>query len=359
MYREFMLAALKQAWLGRGICAPNPSVGSVAVHNNQIIARAWHQGAGNAHAEQSVIQQLPAALKNITLYVTLEPCNHWGRTPPCVAAIINSNVKRVVFGFRDPNPVVAANDTPYILREQGIEVEHFPLPEIDEFYQSYYYWTNTKRPWVTAKLAQTLDGKIAGLQGKQIQLSNEKCKEFTHYQRLYTDVILTTARTVINDNPALDVRLPAISQQKPIAIVDTNLSLAKAVTELKIFQTAKHCHIYHDEKIKVEELRANCTYHAMPAVQGQLDLNAVITHLGELGYHDIWVEAGGKFFSALHQQSLVQKTYLYLVPSFLEKEATQAYHGDNFFNKPHKVSWIEQEDNMIACLTWGELCLPV
>ncbi|MGQ3889424.1 bifunctional diaminohydroxyphosphoribosylaminopyrimidine deaminase/5-amino-6-(5-phosphoribosylamino)uracil reductase RibD [Legionella sp. CNM-1927-20] len=354
MHREFMVAALEQAWLGRGVCAPNPSVGSVAVHNNQIVARAWHQGAGKAHAEQIVLQQLSTDLDKITLYVTLEPCNHWGRTPPCVSAIINSKVDRVVFGFRDPNPVVVANNTPNILKEEGIAVEHFPLPEIDEFYQSYYYWTNTKKPWVTAKLAQTLDGKIAGFQGRQIQLSNEKCKQFTHMQRLYTDIILTTARTIINDNPALDVRLTDIKRKKPIAILDANLSLSSVSIGLKIFQTAEYCHIYHDESIKVQDRQPNCSYYGMPTCKGQLDLSAVINHLGLLGYHDLWVEAGGKVFSALHHLSLVQKTYLYLVPTFLGEEATSAYYGDNFFKRPHKISWQEQEDNMIACLVWGD-----
>ncbi|STX28610.1 riboflavin biosynthesis protein [Legionella beliardensis] len=354
MHKEFMIAALKQAWLGRGVCAPNPSVGAVAVHDNQIIASAWHQGAGKAHAEQSLLQQLPANLDNVTLYVTLEPCNHWGRTPPCVAEIINSKINRVVFGFRDPNPVVAANDTPQILKAAKISVEHFPLPEIDEFYQSYFFWTKTKRPWVTAKIAQTFDGKIAGPQGMRVSLSNKMCWEFTHQQRSYTDVILTTARTIRHDNPALNVRLHEVYTSKPIAIIDSQLALT---ADKQIFTTAKYCHIYHDECVAVKQPIPNCTYHAMPSRNGQLDLDAVISKLGELGYHDVWVEAGGALFSALHQQSLVQKTYVYLVPNLLGDEAISAYQGDNFFIYPHRVSWLAQKDNVIACLLWEKACL--
>lgn len=356
MHTEFMAAALKQAWLGRGVCAPNPSVGAVAVHNQQIIACAWHQGAGKAHAEQSVLQQIPNHLDDLTLYITLEPCNHWGRTPPCVSTIINSNVKRVVFGFRDPNPLVVINDTPKILRSKGIEVIHYPLPEIDDFYQSYYYWMNTKMPWVTAKIAQTLDGKIAGSQGERIQLSNEQCSQFTHLQRLHTDILLTTAKTIIQDNPIFNARLSGQTKKKPIAILDNALSLTK---EAKIFKTAEYCHIYHSNHVTPDKKIANCAYHAISTIQGNLDLAEVVRHLGALGYHDVWVEAGGKLFSALHQQALVQKTYLYLVPNCLGEEATPAYRGENFFNRPYKISWLEQGNNMIACLLWENTCLPV
>src|SRR3990167_3715293 len=176
MHKDFMLAALDLVWLGRGICSPNPSVGAVLVHNQQIIAKAFHPGAGQLHAEQLVLDQLPAdGLTNLTLYVTLEPCNHWGRTPPCVDAIINHRIDKVVFAFRDPNPLVVKNNTPHLLEEKGIEVIHYPLPEIDLFYQSYQYWFDTKRPWVTAKIAQSLDGKIGGFNGERLRLSNAEC----------------------------------------------------------------------------------------------------------------------------------------------------------------------------------------
>src|SRR3990167_8821066 len=200
MHKDFMLAALEQAWLGRGLCSPNPSVGAVLVHNQQIVAQAFHPGAGQLHAEQLVLEQVPANLTPLTLYVTLEPCNHWGRTPPCVDAIVNHPVDQVVFAFRDPNPLVVKNNTPLILRAKGIDVIHFPLPEIDVFYQSYQHWSDTKMPWVTAKIAQSLDGKIGIDSPQRLQLSNLKCEKFTHKNRLHTDVILTTARTIRLDN---------------------------------------------------------------------------------------------------------------------------------------------------------------
>ncbi|WP_028388822.1 bifunctional diaminohydroxyphosphoribosylaminopyrimidine deaminase/5-amino-6-(5-phosphoribosylamino)uracil reductase RibD [Legionella fairfieldensis] len=351
MHKYFMLAALEQAWLGRGNCAPNPGVGAVAVHENKIIARASHQGAGTAHAEQLILQQLPAGLRQVVLYVTLEPCNHWGRTPPCVEGIIHYGISQVVYGFPDPNPVVAANNTPEMLRSKGVDVLYYPMQELDKFYQSYRYWMSGKKPWITAKLAQSLDGKIAGARGQRHYLSNADCAEFTHYQRLYTDVILTTAKTVKLDDPLLNVRLQGKEQGKTLAILDSRLSLDK---EAKVFTTAKHCHIYHDEHYAVTNPYPNCSYHAVPTKEGRLDLSVIIDHLGGLGYHDVWVEGGGELFSALHQQELVQRTYLYLVPTLLGQEGLSAFRKNVIFSKKPAVTWQIKADNVIACLDWQE-----
>lgn len=359
MHKRFLLAALDQAWLGRGICAPNPSVGAVAVHNEQIIAQSWHRGAGSPHAEQLLLEKLPKNLLGVTLYVTLEPCNHWGKTPPCVDAIIQYGIERVVYAYRDPNPLIVANNTPDLLQQSGIDVLHYPLAEVDAFYQSYSYWTITKKPWVTVKMAQTMDGKIAGAQGKQVPISNASCAEFTHQKRLHSDAILTTVRTVNQDNPSLNVRLSNTSVAKPVAIIDSRGTLNP---KAKLLTTAKHCHIYHDENHQIDAL-PNCFYHSMPTNKGQLDLEAIIRHLGSLGYHDVWVEAGGKLFTALHQARLVNKTFLYIAPSILGQEALSAYQQPDIFNHASNITWQAMGNNVIASLDWstdaGEYpCLP-
>ncbi|HHF7349319.1 TPA: bifunctional diaminohydroxyphosphoribosylaminopyrimidine deaminase/5-amino-6-(5-phosphoribosylamino)uracil reductase RibD [Legionella feeleii] len=358
MHKYFMLAALEQAWFGRGNCAPNPSVGAVAVHKGEIIARAWHQGAGTAHAEQLLVAKIPAGLQDVSLYVTLEPCNHWGKTPPCAMAILGHGITQVIYGFSDPNPIVRANNTPEILRKNGIEALHYPIQEIDAFYQSYNHWTKTKRPWVTAKIAQTLDGKIAGVDGQRCQLSNADCAEFTHQHRLYTDVILTTAKTIAQDDPLLNVRLKDREQGKRLAIIDSRLSLSK---NARIFSSAEHCHIFHDENYAVTNPFSNCSYYGISAREGLLDLALVINQLGELGYHDVWVEAGGALFSALHREKLVQRTYFYLVPEVLGENATPAFQGEVCFTTRQAVSWQVKSDNVIACLDWQEeeTCLQV
>jgi diaminohydroxyphosphoribosylaminopyrimidine deaminase/5-amino-6-(5-phosphoribosylamino)uracil reductase len=351
MHKYFMLAALEQAWLGRGSCAPNPSVGAVAVHKGEIIARAWHQGAGTAHAEQLVLQQIPSGMQDISLYVTLEPCNHWGRTPPCVTAIIKYGISQVVYGYKDPNPLVAANNTTELLEAKGIEVLNYPLEDLTVFYQSYNHWTLTKTPWVTAKLAQSLDGKIAGAKGRRCYLSNVECAEFTHLNRLHTDVILTTAQTIKLDDPLLNARLQDREEAKYLAIIDSRLSIDRTA---KLFTTAKHCHIYHDELYKVDNPYPNCSYHAVASKNGLLDLTKIINHLGYLGFHDVWVEAGGQLFSALHRENLVQRTYLYMVPTLLGNEAIPAFTDEGIFKPNPKVSWQIKADNVIACLDWQE-----
>ena len=355
MHKDFILAALKQAWLGRGHCAPNPSVGAVAVHRGEIIAQAWHAGAGSAHAEQLVLQQIPKGLSDLILYVTLEPCNHWGKTPPCIQGIINYGVSQVVYAFSDPNPLVAVNNTPQQLRDAGIAVIHYPLEEVDRFYQSYDYWTRTKKPWVTVKLAQSLDGKIAK-QEQRVHLSNAECAEFTHLNRLYTDVILTTAKTIRVDDPLLNARVNGEEQGKILAILDRSLSLSN---DAKVFSTAKHCHIYHDEQNRVANPHAKCSYHAVPSKEGLLDLSFIIEHLGNLGFHDVWVEAGGQLFSELQQQCLAQRTYSYVVPTTLGDKAISGFNKELLFNEKFNISWQIKADNVIACLELQEsVCLP-
>ncbi len=354
MHEQFLLAALKQAKLGQGFCAPNPSVGAVAVQNGSIIAQAYHQGAGSPHAEQLLLAQFTPKTPGVSIYITLEPCNHWGRTPPCVNAIIEHGVEEVFFSFQDPNPLVAKNNSSALLRAHGVKVTHLPMPEIEQFYQSYAYWSLTHKPRVTVKMAQSLDGKI-GYQGdKPFILSNAQCSELTHQLRAASDVILTSSRTIQQDNPRLNVRLKKNEQAKPVAIIDRNLVLKG--NEL-VFSTASHCHLFHSQDVSLDN-RVNSpgrTYHAMPVVDDKMDLKAVIAHLGALGFHDVWVEAGGAIFSVLHKEKLVHRTYLYLVPIYLGEKAISAYQYMDLFDCRHKVSWHEMGDNMVACIDWQEV----
>lgn len=350
MHKEFMAVALQQAWLGRGLCAPNPSVGAVLVHNQHIIAMDWHRGAGTAHAEQLVLRQLNEKLDNLTLYVTLEPCNHWGKTSPCVTAIIAAGVKQVVYAFKDPNPIVMANNTPHILQDNGIAVVHFPLPEIDLFYQSYKYWTQHKKPWVTAKIAQSLDGKIALKNFHPMQITNQLCHQFTHQQRQYTDIILTTAKTVNSDNPAFTARIGGEIIEKPIALLDSHGTVKK---NSQLFDNLRKCYTFYSSVGACSS--AKDMHYAVSLKDGLLDLDVILYQLGELGFHDVWVEAGGRLFTELHRQQLVQRTYIYIAPTVLGVEAISAYHHDIFHSNPHLVSWQPQDDNVIACLEWLEV----
>ncbi len=357
MHEQYLLAALEQAKLGRGRCAPNPSVGAVAVKDGKIIARAWHQGAGSAHAEKLLITQFAAHTPGVTIYVTLEPCNHWGRTPPCTEAIITHGIEKVVYAYSDPNPVVAKNNTPKKLCDSHIGCLLVPVPEIETFYQSYKHWTETGLPRVTAKIAQTLDGKIAGPQGQPRRLSNEACKTFTHQLRRQADLILTSAQTINTDDPQLNVRLDGHHESKHLAVVDQHLKLNMDACALKL---ARHTHVFHSAAIPSPESRECVSFHPITVRQDHLDLEAILTVLGGLGYHDVFVEAGGGLFSALHKAGLVHRTYIYLVPMTLQTEATSAYPVDDVFQPGARISWLEMKDNMILCLDWPEdRCLQV
>jgi len=334
MHEYFLLAALEQARLRRGVTAPNPAVGAVAVRDEKIIAQASHPGVGHPHAEVLLLRELPEDCSSVTIYVTLEPCNHWGKTPPCVDALIARRVKRVVYAYADPNPLVAENNTPALLKARGIDVLHHPVTEIDEFYASYAFWMQTGRPWVTVKMAQTFDGKIAGKGGQRVMLSNEQCAEFTHQARMRTDVILTTAKTIQADNPFLNARLGEQVVAKPIAVLDRARCLDMSAN---IHKTAKRLHIYHG---KSQDL--------------QLDLKTILEDLGRIGYHDVWVEAGAALFNRLHQEYLVQRTYLYLVPKILGTQAISLYAEDNFLAKAKHIAWEAMGDNLKVTLDWHD-----
>ncbi|MBA2650503.1 MAG: bifunctional diaminohydroxyphosphoribosylaminopyrimidine deaminase/5-amino-6-(5-phosphoribosylamino)uracil reductase RibD [Legionella sp.] len=348
MHEKFLLAALEQAMHGQGLCAPNPCVGAVAVQDGKIIAQAWHKGAGTPHAEQLLLEQLPPNIPRLQLYITLEPCNHWGRTPPCVDQIIKHGVEEVIFAFKDPNPLVAKNNSSEKLKKHGIKVQHSPIAAIDAFYKSYMHWMQTNKPRVTFKLAQTLDGKIAGANGERIQLSNSLCEQFTHKERAKTDVILTTSKTILADNPLLNARLSQTTISKPVAIIDSHCALGLG---FNIFTTASYCLLYHLEG-KTYPTKVSHSLFPMPLKNGKMDLLAVIEHLGGLGFHDVWVEAGSELFTAMHLEGLVNKTYLYIVPKILGKTALSAYQHSGLFDPAHTLSWHEMGDNMIACLDW-------
>jgi diaminohydroxyphosphoribosylaminopyrimidine deaminase/5-amino-6-(5-phosphoribosylamino)uracil reductase len=352
MHEQFLLAALEQAKLGQGQCAPNPSVGAVAVQNGKIIAQAYHKGAGTPHAEQLLLAQLQSQMLGVSVYITLEPCNHWGKTPPCVNALIEYGVERVCFAYFDPNPIVADNDSSAQLRSQGIDVDHRPLKEIDSFYKSYTQWLTTGKPHVTVKMAQSLDGKIGAAKGERIILSNKLCQQFTHERRSASDVILTSAKTIQADNPKMNVRLNGHEKEKPVAILDSHLNLDKSAL---IFSTASECHVYHKNTVNPPvDKQSHCHYHAIGSKDNLLDLHQVITHLGKLGYHDVWVEAGGALFSSLHQEQLVDRTYFYLVPTCLGENTVSAYQKTDLFARKHQVSWQVMGNNMILCVDWQE-----
>ena len=206
---HFMEKALELAQKGRGCVSPNPMVGAVVAHYGKIVAEGFHAKAGEDHAEVAALKKLdPQYVEGATLYVTLEPCDHQGKTPPCTEAILKSGIRRVVVGCRDPNPKVNGKGVAR-LKESGIEViEQVLFEECHRLNAIYNKYITTGMPFVLLKVAMTLDGKIATVKGDSKWITNAKCRQYVHILREEVDAILIGGGTLRKDNPLLTVRLP-------------------------------------------------------------------------------------------------------------------------------------------------------
>lgn len=347
---DYLQRALTLAEIRRGFCAPNPAVGVVVVKNQQIIATGHHWGAGHPHAEAEALQQLSAeTARGATLYVTLEPCCLHGRTPPCTDLLIKMGIKTVYYGFTDPNPQVSGQGERQ-LRVAGIDCIHLPLPEIDAFYQSYLYWTHTHRPFVTAKLAMSLDGKTAGPQGQRTAITGAKAQEFTHQWRKRSDAILTTAKSTILDDPQLNIRLPNERHRKPVYVLDTHLTFPK---NARLFHTAEKLTLFHQaqacEKNRawLEAQGVRCVPIALK--HGKIDLDQVLMRIGEDGMHDLLLEAGGQCFAAFMAGGYVQRAFIYMALKWLGEAAQSAFSGDvDFFASARAIKWQSLGEDVVC-----------
>lgn len=324
---HYLESALALAEIRRGFCAPNPCVGAILVKNNKIIAKGYHQKCGSPHAEVDAINQIAAnQVKGATLYVTLQPCCHTAKkTPPCTDLIIKSGIVKVVYSFQDPNPAVN-NSTDKILQRAGIECIQYPLPAISKFYTSYAHWWRYKRPFTTAKLAISLDGKIADKNGKPIQLTGDEAQKFTHQQRKKTDAILTTAKTIGSDDPLLNSRLDNEIVKKPLYILDSHLNL---LASSKIFHSAEHVTIFHSASLakehQLKRQQPNARFIPIKTDKSGLNLLAVLEQIGSDGKIDLWIEAGGQLFQAFVQHGLLQKAFIYVAPLWLGENTQTAF----------------------------------
>lgn len=346
----FLKLALKQAKINKGFCYPNPSVGSLLVDKNEsILAEGYHHGPGLAHAEIEVLKQVEfKTSSDSTLYVTLEPCCHWGRTPPCVDAIIKSGVKRVVYAYKDPNPIVAGKGAE-ILQAAGIQCDHIELKVINEFYRSYNHWHKTKQPFVTAKIALSLNAAIADAQSNPVQITGTELAKFTHQCRKFSDAILTTADTIIHDDPQFNARVKKEILAKPIYILDSSLRLPLAA---QIFKTATSITVFHGKNINMSK-HEQLIHKAVRCVELEstvngLNLHQAITLIGQDGIHDLWVEAGGKCFSSFVHDKLLQQAYIYISLRWLNHGKIAFPNGIELSELSQDIKW-RQFGNDVLC----------
>lgn len=348
MHTTYLQKALELAKNRRGFCAPNPSVGAVIVKDDQVIATGFHLASGHPHAEVEALNKIDDVAKDATLYVSLEPCCHANKkTPPCTELIIQRGIKKVIYAFRDPNPAVAGLGEK-TLHDAGIECGQISLPEIDAFYRSYQHWWQTKTPFITAKLAISLDGKIAGINGVRTNITGAAAQQFTHQQRKLSDAILTTAKTICADNPLLNVRLENETLKKPVYILDSGLNIP---LDANIFSTAEKITIFHKKNILPKKINARCI--GVDYDGEHLNLEEIINFIGQVGIHDLWIEAGGACFSAFAQQHLLQRAFIYIAPRLLGKDARSAFNTtQDLFVGVKKIQWQNLDRDAICEMDW-------
>jgi diaminohydroxyphosphoribosylaminopyrimidine deaminase/5-amino-6-(5-phosphoribosylamino)uracil reductase len=317
----YMKLALRLAAQGAGWVSPNPMVGAVVVRAGRVVGRGYHRRAGLPHAEVEALRQAGEAARGADLYVTLEPCNHQGRTPPCTQAILAAGVRRVIISGRDPNPQVTGGGVEF-LTSKGVEVTGGVLePEARRLNAAWFHWVETGRPWVLAKAACSLDGRIATASGESQWLTSEAARTYGHRLRHRLDAILVGIGTVLADNPQLTARLPRGKSRDPIRIVlDSRLRLPPEARLVNLNSSAPTwvattAQAHADRVRALEELGVKVM--VLPAEAGRVSLPALLQCLGKRQVQSVLVEGGAETLGGFFDQRLVQQFHFFYAPKIL------------------------------------------
>ncbi len=319
--QTFMQKALSLAEKGRGWTSPNPMVGAVVVKNGVIVGRGYHERVGGPHAEVNAIDDAGEEARGATIYVTLEPCNHFGRTPPCTQKILKAGIRRVVVAMADPNPGVAGGGNQY-LQDQGIDVTT-GICEKDArvLNEGFITWVTTGRPFVIAKCAATLDGRIATRSGDSKWVTGPAARGVVHRIRHSVDGIMIGVQTAIADDPSLTTRLEGQSGSDPTRIIlDTRLSLpptAKMLHQQSSAPTWVVCgpDAPADRRRVLEAAGAR----VMPGElqDGRIDLAWLMDQLGSEAITSLLVEGGGTVLGTAFAAGIVDKIHFFYAPKIL------------------------------------------
>ncbi len=319
-YEKLMKKCINLAKKGRGKTAPNPLVGCVVLDkNNEIISTGYHHKYGENHAERDALLKLTdGSEKDGTLVVNLEPCSHYGKTPPCADLIIERGLKKVVIGCVDNNPKVAGNGIKK-LKNAGIEVVLNVLEkECRELNEIFFTNIEEQRTFVALKTATTIDGKIATKTGDSKWITSDKSRNYARKLRTYYDAILTSSNTVIADNPTM--------KHKTKIILDRNL---RTDWNSDIYKQGQII-LVTSEDYCVDEYPLNFEVMLCPEKNGKLDLNYILKELYTSGIKSIFVEAGGKLCGEFVKENLVDKVYHFIAPKILnDNSGRSCFDGDN------------------------------
>lgn len=329
---EYMKFALKLSNTVSGQTSPNPPVGAVVVKDNEILGFGAHLKAGDAHAEAHALEMAGDKAFGSTIYVTLEPCSHHGKTPPCADLIIRKGISRAVIAVTDPNEKVAGRGIEK-LRAAGIEVEVGILQEeAEEINAVFFHYTKTKTPFVTVKSAVSLDGKTATYSGDSQWITGEAARLDVHHYRHKHDGILVGVHTVLADNPSLTTRLPHGGKNPLRVILDTNLRTpidAKVITD-----NEARTWIFVGKNVTAQEKAAYIKYNGVSIIQIDdelLPIEKVLQVLGSEGIASLFVEGGATVNFSFLKEKKINQLILYMAPKLIGgKDATTSFAGAGF-----------------------------
>ena len=333
-----MQMAMELAERGKGFVNPNPLVGAVVVKDDRVIGKGWHRKYGCLHAEREALAACTEDPSGSTMYVTLEPCCHHGKQPPCTEALIAAGISRVVVGIPDPNPLVAGKGVA-ILREHGIEVECGLLEsELKKQNRIFLKYITSGRPWVTMKWAMTLDGKIAACTGDSRWVSGEESRKFAHELRGWNMAIMAGIGTVRADDPMLNCRLDGM--RSPVRVIaDSNATVS---LDSNIVRTARQYRTIlavsgHPEGMDDRIARlADAGVEVMDCgrtADGKVDLGCLFEKLGKTGIDSVLVEGGAELDWSLVESGFVDELYCFIAPKVIGGRSAKGPVGGNGFQK--------------------------
>jgi diaminohydroxyphosphoribosylaminopyrimidine deaminase / 5-amino-6-(5-phosphoribosylamino)uracil reductase len=331
-YTRYMREAIELAEQGRGTTNPNPMVGAIIIDDDgSIISKGYHKKAGEAHAEVNAIKAAHGNTNGKTMVVTLEPCNHYGRTPPCTKAIIKAGLGKVIVGMIDPNPKCAGGGVK-MLRDAGIDVEYGLLSdEVAVQNEVFIKYISTSRPFVVVKVAISLDGKISEAPEQQTRITGEEAHQRVHEMRNQHDAIMVGIGTVLADNPLLTTRLEAPDVKNPLrVIVDSHarLPLHSKIAEtandvptlLATTTNASSNHLNDLELTGVQMLK-------LYSWDGSVDLDSLMEELGSRHVTSVMVEGGAKLVASLTRAKLIDKYVFFIAPKLIGKPGVDLVGG--------------------------------
>ncbi|MCR4456259.1 bifunctional diaminohydroxyphosphoribosylaminopyrimidine deaminase/5-amino-6-(5-phosphoribosylamino)uracil reductase RibD [Pseudescherichia sp. L3] len=325
----YMARALKLAQRGRYTTHPNPNVGCVIVKEGEIVGEGFHFRAGEPHAEVHALRMAGERARGATAYVTLEPCSHHGRTPPCCEALINAGVARVVAAMQDPNPQVAGRGL-YRLAQEGIEVSHgLMMSEAERLNRGFLKRMRTGFPYIQLKLGASLDGRTAMANGESQWITSPEARRDVQRLRAESHAILTSSATVLADDPALTVRWDELGADSQARYAQADLRQpVRIVVDSQNRVTPAHRLVQQPGETWFARTRADehqwpdgVRHILVPEHNGHLDLVSMMMLLGRQQINSIWVEAGAQMAGALLQAGLVDELIVYLAPKLLGSEA--------------------------------------